>query len=573
MSDSSPQAALARALAGQYDIEREVGRGGMGIVYRARDVKLDRLVAIKVLPGQVGSIPALRDRFLREARTAAKLSHPNIVPVYRADEVDDIAFFVMGLVEGESLGDRIRARAPLPASEAVPILADVARALAYAHGRGVVHRDVKPENILIDAETGRAMVTDFGIARLADASPLTATGQVLGTVHFMSPEQVSGEAIDGRSDLYSLGVVGYYALSGRLPFDSENASAVLVAHVTRPPPPLSTVAPMVSAEIASVIDCCLAKEAGGRHANGEALAVALESALRSASGAGVVPPLLREDAARAIWSRAAELQANTGIVTSPPVAPVPRGGRAESATNAYRYEDVRAAALEAGIDARHVDRAVAELGVLRRADADPALAVRPPTSDSAGALTIEDVSPEANPLAGAPMSLQLEVRVTGEVRESEFEYLVEMIRQEMNDAGHVSTLGRTLTWSSSDKQRQARITIMPRGGQTVIHVGERFGNLAGGLYGGIMGGAGGGLSGPLIAFSVEAFRSAPVTVAMVGSLLVTVYGVARTIFTRIVRGRESRYRKLLGRLAAEVTRSVAEQPRVGAGGAGRMLPR
>jgi eukaryotic-like serine/threonine-protein kinase len=200
---------LADSLAGQYDIERELGRGGMGVVYLAHDVKLDREVAIKVLPPLLAGTAEVRERFLREARTAARLSHPNIVAIHRADEIDSRVFFVMGYIAGESLADRLRRTGPLEARDAVPIIRDVALALAYAHERGIVHRDIKPENILLEASSGRAMVTDFGIARVAEAAPLTMTGQVLGSVHYMSPEQVSGDKLDGRSDLYSLGVVAF----------------------------------------------------------------------------------------------------------------------------------------------------------------------------------------------------------------------------------------------------------------------------------------------------------------------------------------------------------------------------
>src|SRR5689334_9681271 len=208
----------------------------MGVVYLGVDVKLDRPVAIKVLPEQLAGVPEVRERFLREARTAAKLSHPSIVPIYRADETDGVVFIDMAYVDGMSLAELLAAGASLPMIGLVRILRDVALALDYAHTHGVVHRDIKPENILVERETQRAWVTDFGIARLAEAKPLTATGQVLGTVHYMSPEQISGEPVDGRSDLYSLGVVGFRALTGRLPFDSDTASAVLVAHVIKPPP-------------------------------------------------------------------------------------------------------------------------------------------------------------------------------------------------------------------------------------------------------------------------------------------------------------------------------------------------
>ena len=238
---------FTRALAGQYKVVREIGRGGMGVVFLARDLKLDRDVAIKTLPAQLANEPTVRERFLHEARTAAALSHPNIVPIHRADEIDGHVFFVMGYVDGESLAQRVWDRGPLAMGDALRLLRDVAGALGYAHAHGVVHRDVKAENILIERETNRAMVTDFGIARFAEAAPLTATGQVLGSVHYMSPEQVSGLPLDGRSDLYSLGIAGFFAMTGRFPFESDIPSAILVAHVNTPAPRFRDVAPLAPA--------------------------------------------------------------------------------------------------------------------------------------------------------------------------------------------------------------------------------------------------------------------------------------------------------------------------------------
>ena len=266
---------LQEALAVRYSIERELGRGGMGIVYLAYEVALDRPVALKLLPGRHAAEPALRERFLREARMAAKLSHPHIVPIYAVDQIDNFVFFAMAFVDGETLGHRVRTRGPVPASDAVRVLREVAWALAYAHAQGVIHRDIKPDNILLETNTGRAMVTDFGIARPAEGGGLTSEGEVLGTAEFMSPEQASGEAVDGRSDLYSLGCVAYYLMSGRLPLEGATVAATLAKHITQVPAPLAGVAPDVPSRVGRAIDKCLAKSPEDRFPTGEALAEAL----------------------------------------------------------------------------------------------------------------------------------------------------------------------------------------------------------------------------------------------------------------------------------------------------------
>ena len=266
------------ALAGRYSLEREIGRGGMGVVYLAREVRLDRPVAIKLLPPSKTVDPRLRERFLREARTAAKLSHPNIIPIHAVEEMGEFVFFAMAYVEGETLTERVRRRGPLAPSDAGRVLRDVAWALAYAHGQGVIHRDVKPDNILLES-TGRVLVADFGIAGVvAGAGTLTA-GEVVGTPEFMSPEQALGEAVDARSDLYSLGIVGYFALSGTLPFEAAKATEVLAKQVTEPAPPLATAAPGVPRRLAQAIDRCLAKDPAERPADTAALAELLSHAL------------------------------------------------------------------------------------------------------------------------------------------------------------------------------------------------------------------------------------------------------------------------------------------------------
>ncbi len=268
---------LEAAVAGRYALERELGRGGMGAVYLGRDLKLDRLVAIKVLPPELAVRPELRERFLRETRTAASFSHPNIVSVHGVEEIGALLFFVMTFVEGETLSQRVQRQGPLSVADATRMLQEVAWALSYAHGRGVVHRDVKPDNILIERATGRAMVMDFGIARSVAASGLTQMGETVGTPHFMSPEQAAGDKLDGRSDLYSLGVVAYYAVTAKLPFDAPSAQGIMVAHISQPAPAVARARPDLPAPLAAVIDRCLLKDPEERFATGEALVESLEA--------------------------------------------------------------------------------------------------------------------------------------------------------------------------------------------------------------------------------------------------------------------------------------------------------
>jgi hypothetical protein len=343
----------------------------MGIVLLARDERLDRPVALKVLPAHLAGDATLRERFLREARTAAQLAHPHVVPVYRADEAAGVAYFAMGYVDGPTFGERLRERGTLPVAEVVRTLREAAWALAYAHARGIVHRDVKPDNILVERATGRALVTDFGIARTGMNAALTQDGHVLGTVHFMSPEQALGEPLDGRSDLYALGCIGFLALSGRLPFPDPAPQAVLVAHATRPAPPLRSVAPEVPAPVAAVIDQCLRKAPGERYATGEALADALQQALEEAARAGgAEDAYVSEAAAMAVWRRAAELQAEAAAQleqrlretrdTRALAAANPLAEPGAPPTDSYKLADVQAAAAEAGISARYVALALAE---------------------------------------------------------------------------------------------------------------------------------------------------------------------------------------------------------------------
>ena len=282
--------ALQEVLAGRYSIERELGRGGMGVVLLARDVALDRVVAIKLLPPELAASTGRREQFLREARTAAGLSHPNIVPIHVVEEHGDLVFFVMGFVDGETLRERVVRAGPLTPRYAMKVLQEVARALGYAHQRGVVHRDVKPDNIMIERSTDRAVVTDFGIAQVGRPDEEASTGEIIGTARYMSPEQACGDTVDARSDLYSLGATFFFALSGRAPFEGANLPAVLAQHVSRPAPRIQEIRPEVSPRLAALIDQCLQKEPDDRIQTGDDIARAVGEARGRDFRA---PPLVR----------------------------------------------------------------------------------------------------------------------------------------------------------------------------------------------------------------------------------------------------------------------------------------
>ncbi|MGH7559584.1 MAG: protein kinase domain-containing protein [Gemmatimonadales bacterium] len=281
---------LQSAVAGRYSLEREIGRGGMGIVFLARDVALDRAVAIKLLPPSFALRPELRERFLREARLAARLSHPNIVTIFSVEEHESAVFFVMAYVRGETLAQRVQRAGPLPAPQAVRILQEVAWALGYAHSIGVIHRDVKPDNILLEQASGRAMVADFGIALATGIPRRDGEGEIVGTPQFVSPEQASGEAVDGRSDLYSLGATAFFALTSREPFEGASPLALVSKHLTEPPPKLVEVRPDLPRPLAEAVDRCLLKNPGERIATAEQLAEALGATGLSARE---VPPPIR----------------------------------------------------------------------------------------------------------------------------------------------------------------------------------------------------------------------------------------------------------------------------------------
>ena len=543
-ADAEAFARFAAALAGQYELEREIGRGGMGIVYLARDARLDRQVAIKTLPVHLANDPVVRERFLREARTAARLSHPNIVPIHRADEIGGHVFFVMGYVDGESLAQRIRRLGRIEARETVRVMSDVADALGYAHAHGVIHRDVKAENILLDAKTGRAMVTDFGIARLAEAAPLTATGQILGTVYYVSPEQVSGERIDARSDIYSLGVVGFLALSGRFPFEAELASAVLIAHVTKTAPPLFTLAQDAPRALADVVDRCLAKDATARFQSCAELSDALGLVQIDDDGASdrsrAPSRVVSDSEAQAIWQRAADLQALTGTTPRPPVIAEPRDPALDAeVTRGFRLTQVRDAAVEAGIPAKYVEQAFAEHGLA--------------SSRQPAAVTSRNLP--ANRFLGSSTRLEYEIVVDGEMPTNDYDLLLDVIRRLLGESGTLGSVGRSFTWQSAGR-RSVQVAVLPRGGKTTIRVSENLRNLAGGLFGGIMGGYGGGSSGIWVGIGAGALHSPALGAALWLGNLTLAYGVARAALRKAGSRRDDELRALAEGLAAEARAAI-----------------
>jgi len=281
-----PLEALRAALGAQYTIERLLGQGGMGTVYLARDVTLDRPVAIKVINPDVAGNATLRSRFLQEARTVARLRHPNIVPVYAAGEAGGMLYFVMEYVPGESLREVLSREGRQSGARAGEVLRELALALHHAQTQGLIHRDVKPENILIDASTGRALLTDFGVARVVEQDGgMTQAGMVLGSPRYMSPEQASGDAtIDGRSDLYSLALVGYEMCTGAPVVQASTVAGMLVKHITETPPPLGIKATDVPPHVAQAIDRGLAKDPADRWQTGREFAEALAGGAPTPTG-------------------------------------------------------------------------------------------------------------------------------------------------------------------------------------------------------------------------------------------------------------------------------------------------
>src|ERR1035437_8000251 len=309
---------------GRYRLLEKAGVGGMSEVFRAEDETLKRIVAVKVILGPVAADSTFRERFLREARLVAGLEHPNVLPVfdYGTATIDgeEVSYLVMPLVAGGSLKGRVAG--PVPPALAITWLSAIAAALDHAHSKGILHRDVKPGNVLMDAQ-GRPLLADFGLARSAEVSSgLTATGTVLGTPLYMAPEQAMGATLDGRSDQYALAVIAFELLAGRVPFSAESPLAVLHQHVSTPPPPLPTVLPGTAASVDAVLFRGLAKKPGDRFASCSAFVAALGAALAVPGAAATVPQAMH-----------GESQVAT-IISAPALSPAALAAPASLAKNA-----------------------------------------------------------------------------------------------------------------------------------------------------------------------------------------------------------------------------------------------
>jgi serine/threonine protein kinase len=503
-------AELSAALAGRYDLERVVGRGGMATVYLARDVRYGRAVALKVLHAELSATLGA-ERFQREIQIAARLSHPHILMLIEAGEAAGQLYYVMPFVDGESLRQKLVRQRTLPPAEVATLIKEVAGALDYAHTQGVVHRDIKPENILLSA--GHALVADFGIAKAvttATDQALTRTGFPLGTVGYMSPEQAAGLTnLNERSDVYSLAATSYEMLLGELPGMWPGDEASRTGRFTDAPARQRAALDRLPAAVEGVLVRGLLLRDTLRFPSPGAFADALSAAL-------VPTPRYRSTEADQILARAAELDATQ-----------PTTDRGLSLGGLQRI------AGEVGIAPEHVERAARE--VVRQ---EPSPMVR------------------RNPFLGSP-TRAVTVRVArGQFTEADAAVMVGTIRSTLGNLGNLSMLGRELSWQSmpygGGTGRHVYIALRPVSGGTEIRIEENFQQRAGGYFGGIMGGVGGGGMGAVIGLSINLLhlQSPGAIGAVVLCHISATYLLARRLFRRHVEKRTAELGQLADRLAA-----------------------
>ena len=265
---------------GRYRAQRRLGSGGMAEVWCAEDEVLGRRVALKLMGGRFAEDPEFRERFRREAQAAAGLTHPNIVAIFDRSEWDGTPYIAMELVDGRTLKELVTERGPLPPEIAISLTEQILRALGYAHRRGIVHRDIKPQNVIIDGE-GQAKVADFGIARAGETSEMTQAGAIVGTMQYLSPEQAEGHPVDRRADLYSAGIVLYELLTGQVPFDGEAPISIAIKQINERPVPPRQLEPGIPPALEAVVLRALEKDPARRYQNAEEFIAALEQARRA----------------------------------------------------------------------------------------------------------------------------------------------------------------------------------------------------------------------------------------------------------------------------------------------------
>ncbi|MBM4186536.1 MAG: serine/threonine protein kinase [Gemmatimonadetes bacterium] len=515
---------LQEALADRYQLERVIGQGGMATVYLARDRKHNRDVAVKVLrPDLAATIGA--ERFLREIQIAARLQHPNILLLIDSGNAGGHLHYVMPFVAGESLRGRLDRRGALAPSQALDIARQVASALEYAHRHGVVHRDVKPENILLTED--HAFVADFGIAKAVSEATdrsLTRTGHPVGTIGYMSPEQAAGfDELDARSDVYSLGCVLYEMVIGRVPGFWVSEEASRLRRFVDAPAAQRERLDRLPGSLEQVMVAALGLRPEQRFSSPVALVEAFAAALGER-------PKYREPEVRAIVQRAAEIEAT-----------------APTDTGALTLGGIQRIAADVGIAPEHVERAARQVST-------------------------RSTNPEVpvNKFLGTPTRIVIERLVDGEVDDREFAAIVDEVRTVVGNVGQASTLGRSLSWTSGvgpgQIQRAVSLSVTPVSGRTRIRLEENIGQVAGGLFGGLMGGIGGPSIAASIGLAVAALQTPLLIPVFIGTAVAGAWGLARVLLRRTAAKRRAELERLADRLEAHIIETVS-------GRSGRQLPR